>query len=67
MNWKNVKSFKFIADNGDNYLITYDHTAGVKNRYTVLLWRSGRKATIIGKELPLGFSKKLVKDRIKGE
>jgi hypothetical protein len=47
-------------DNGDHFLIAYDHAAGTKNRFTVFVWRVGRTAKIIGRELPLGLAKKIV-------
>lgn len=51
-----------------NYLITYDYMAGRKNRYMVLVL-TGEDPLLVGQELPLGFSKKLVErfDRVTEE
>ena len=54
------KAFHAEHDNGDHFLITYDYAAGRKGRYTVLVWRVGKMARIIGRELPLGFAKRIV-------
>jgi hypothetical protein len=59
-NFQKAKSFRLSHDNGDHFIITYDYAAGMKNRYTVIVWRSGNNAKIIGRELPIGLAKKIV-------
>jgi hypothetical protein len=56
------KAFHDEHDNGDHFLIAYDYASGRKNRYTTLVWRVGKKAKIIGRELTLGESKTIVKN-----
>jgi hypothetical protein len=57
---KLCKAFHEEHDNGNHFLIAYDYNAGRRNRYTVLVWRVGKTAKIIGRELPLGQAKKVV-------
>jgi hypothetical protein len=64
MKFKRCKSFWFTADNGDHYLIAYDYAAGRRNRYTTIVYRVGRTARIIGRELTFGYSKTLVAKRL---
>ncbi len=59
MKFKSAKSYRAVTDNGTHFLITYDYGAGCRGRYTTLKWRLGKKATIIGRELTLGYSKRL--------
>lgn len=47
-------------DNGDHFAVVYDHAAGRQGRYTVFVWRVGKTAKIIGRELDLPFAKKIV-------
>ena len=55
-----AKTFRCTHDNGDHFLVSHDYAAGKKNRYTVLVWRVGRTAKIIGRELSLGHAKLVV-------
>ena len=57
---KACKAFHDEHSNGDHFLIAYDYASGRKNRYTVLVWRVGKFAKIIGRELPLGFARQVV-------
>lgn len=57
---KQVKAFVTAHFNGNHFAIVYDTASGRKNRYTVLQWRVGKQAKVIGRELPLGYAKKLV-------
>lgn len=67
-NFKNAKSFRAIADDGTHYLITYDYAAGKRDRYTTLQWSSVTQvAKVIGRECPLGVSKKLCRKINKGK
>lgn len=59
MKFKPAKSYRAVADNGTQFLITYDYAAGKRGRYTTLKWKSGKTADIIGRELPLGHSKRI--------
>lgn len=47
-------------DNGNHFLVVYDHMAGRKDRYTVFVWRVGKTAKIIGRELPLDHARRIV-------
>lgn len=57
---KRCKAYHASHDNGDHFLVAYDYNAGRKNRYTVFVWRVGRTAKIIGRELTLGHAKRIV-------
>lgn len=59
MKFKIAKSYRAVTDSGTHFLITYDYAAGKRNRYTTLKWKSGKKADIIGRELPLRHSKSI--------
>lgn len=54
------ESFHTAHDNGDHFLVAYDHAAGRKNRYTVFVWRVGRMARIIGREITLGHAMEII-------
>ncbi len=64
MKFKRAKSYRAVANDGTHFLITYDYMAGKRNRYTTLKWRLGKKADIIGRELTLGYSKKLCRKKL---
>lgn len=57
---KPCKAFHTENANGDHFLIAYDYNSGRRHRYTTFVWRVGRRARIIGRELTLGHSKKIV-------
>lgn len=65
MKFKSAKSYRAVADNGTYFLITYDYASGKRGRYTTLKWRSGKTASILGRELPLGHSKRLCGKKLK--
>lgn len=58
---KLTKSFTTAHDNGNHFVAVYDHAAGVSNRYTVFVWRVGKTAKIIGREIDLVLAKKIIK------
>jgi hypothetical protein len=47
-------------DNGDHFAVVYDHAAGRPDRYTIFVWRIGKTAKIIGREIDLAFAKEIV-------
>lgn len=57
---KRCKAFHITHDNGNHFLIVYDYAAGCRNRYTTLVWRVGKTAKIIGRELTLAHSERIV-------
>jgi hypothetical protein len=59
--WKEVKAFVDGHDNGDHFAVVHDTASGRDNRYTVLVWRVGKKATIIGREVTLRHAKQIIK------
>lgn len=59
MSW--VSAFTTGHRNGDHFAIVYDENSGHKGRYTVFVWRVGKTAKIIGRELDLKFAKQIVK------
>lgn len=70
-----LETTKRVGYEGRYYLIVPDHAAGRRNRFTVYrIPTSGGIGTsggvkVIGRELPLGYSRKLVKqdaERISG-
>lgn len=46
--------------NGNHFVIVMDNAAGRKGRYTTLMWRTGERAKIIGRELTLNHSKQII-------
>ena len=54
------KAFHTAHDNGDHFLVAYDHAAGRDNRYTVFVWRVGRIAKIIGREIDLPLAREII-------
>lgn len=59
MKLKNAKTFRFATVNR-HYLISYDYGSGKKQRYTVIVIDVDDKTEVIGRELPLGYSKKVI-------
>ena len=57
---KKCKAFHVEHSNGDHFLIAKDYMSGHKNRYTVFKWRVGKTVKIIGRELHLGWAKKVI-------
>lgn len=60
------------SDDGRHYAIVYDHNAGRPDRYTVLVWdlgiyKNGNLARVIGRELPLGLARDIVRKHMKGK
>lgn len=55
-----VKSFTTGHDNGDHFAVVHDTESGKTNVYTVFVWRGGKTAKIIGREVPLDFAKKII-------
>jgi hypothetical protein len=58
---KAVSAYTTSHNNGDHFAAVYDNAAGSPFRYTVFVWRVGKKATIIGREIPLSLAKKIIK------
>jgi len=58
---KVVKSFVTSHDNGNHFAVIHDLCAGRSNVYTVFVWRVGKTAKIIGKELDLKLATKIIK------
>jgi hypothetical protein len=56
-----TKSLTTAHDNGDHFAAVYDHAAGRPNVYTVFVWRNGKKAKIIGREIDLDLAKKIIR------
>ena len=61
--FKRAKTFRMLAPNGDKYVVTYNYGSGRRNRYDVLLYRIGKSARVIGRELTLGYIKELIEKR----
>lgn len=53
------KTKSYIYNGIFSYLITYDHSSGRKNRYTVMIENYGNPF-IIGRELELSFIKEII-------
>ena len=52
-------AFHMEHSNGDHFLIAKDYFSG-RNRFTTFVWRVGRNAKIIGRELTLAESRQIV-------
>lgn len=57
---KKCQAYHTAHRNGNHFLIARDYYSGRPRRYTVLVWRVGRKAKIIGRELTLGWCKRII-------
>jgi len=67
--FKNSKSFWYCdPQTGARYVITYDHRAGHKNRFTVLRYdyqeEFSNQAEVIGRELDLKTARKIVAQHV---
>jgi hypothetical protein len=58
--FKQVKSFTTAHDNGNHFAAVHDTSAGNPNVYTVFVWKSGKAAKIIGREIPLDLAEKII-------
>lgn len=64
---KPAKAFRFEGSSHTHYITVYDYASGKKNRYTTIAFRTstehiGYDAFVIGLELPLDHSIKIVKE-----
>jgi hypothetical protein len=58
------RAFRYTNTNGDHFLIVYDYAAGKRNRYTLFVWRTGKTAQILGREIRLGEAKEIIKRKL---
>lgn len=55
------KTKAFVYNKHANFLVSYDHMSGKKDRYTVLILTSG-EPIVIGRELDLPYIRKLIEE-----
>jgi len=55
-----AKAWTVEFDNGDHFAVVLDLNSGRDGVYTVLKWRVGKTASVIGRELPLVDVKKML-------
>ena len=55
-----TQSFTIAHTNGNHFAVVHDLNAGKSGTYTVFVWRVGKKAKIIGREINLSLASKII-------